>query len=133
MRESRIIALMIALAVIQVVLIFGGILQPLSVDSLGNTLFLLARIVIIAYTGWIFSKSGFKEAAIKGGIVTISAVITLFLAIFIGMTVHKPVLGIAFPSQLFLLFYLFIIAIFNVLFGAIIAMIGALIGRKFRK
>ncbi len=133
MKEIRIIALMIALAGIQAGLILGGILPPLSVNSLVNMLFLLARIAIIGYTGWIFSGLGFKEVAIKGGIVTLAAVITVYLAIFIGMIVHKPVLGISFASRLYLLFNLLITAIINVMFGAVFAVIGAIIGRKFMK
>lgn len=106
MKEIRIIALMIALTGIRAGLILGGILPPLSVNSSVNTFFLLANIAIIGYTGWIFSGIGFKEAAIKGGIVTLAAVITVYLGIFIGMTMHKPVLGISFTSQLDLLFIL---------------------------
>ncbi len=133
MKESRIIALMIALAGLQAGLILLGILPPLSVNSLVNTLFLLARIAIIGYTGWIFSGPGFKEAAIKGGIVTLASVIPVSLATFIGMMVHKPVLGINFASQLDLLINLLIIALINVMLGAVLAVIGALIGGKFIK
>ncbi len=133
MKEIRIIALVIALTGIQAGLILGGILPPLSVNSSVNTLFLLARIAIIGYTGWIFSGLGFKEAAIKGGIVTLAAVITVYLGIFIGMTMHKPVLGISFASRFYLLFDLLFMGIINVMFGAVFAVIGALIGRKFMK
>ena len=133
MKESRIIALMIVLAGLQTGLILVGILPPLSVNTLVNTLFLLARIAIIGYTGWIFSGLGFKEVAIKGGIVTLASVIPICLATFIGMMVHKPVLGINFTSQLNLLINLLIMAIINVMLGAVLAVIGALIGRKFIK
>ncbi|MBU3968448.1 MAG: hypothetical protein KKG76_13945 [Euryarchaeota archaeon] len=133
MKEIRIIALMIALTGVRAVLILGGILPPLSVNSSVNTLFLLAHIAIIGYTGWIFSGIGFKEAAIKGGIVTLAAVITIYLCLFIGMATHKPVLGISFASQLDLLFILLFMGMINVMFGAVIAVIGAIIGRKFMK
>ncbi|MCZ7402280.1 MAG: hypothetical protein O8C61_08665 [Candidatus Methanoperedens sp.] len=132
MKEIRIIALMIALAIIQAGLILGGILPPLSVNSSVNTMFLLVRIAIIGYTGWIFSGIGFKEAAIKGGIVTFAAVITLYISIFIGITMHKPVLGISFTSQNFFFILLFM-GLINVMFGAVFAVIGAIIGRKFLK
>ncbi|MFZ2410447.1 MAG: hypothetical protein WAW23_02635 [Candidatus Methanoperedens sp.] len=132
MKEIRIIALMVALTGIQAGLIIGGILPSLSVNSSVNTFFLLARIAIIGYTGWIFS-GGFKEAAIKGGIVTLAAVITVYLGIFIGMTMHKPVLGISFASRLDLLFILLLMGIINVMFGAVFAVIGAMIGRKFMR
>ena len=133
MKEIHIIALMIALTGIQAGLILGGILPPLSTNSSVNTLFLLARLAIIGYTGWIFSGSGFKEAAIKGGIVTLAAVITVYLGIFIGMTINKPVLGISFASRLYLLFNLLFMGIINLMFGTAFAVIGALIGRKFKK
>ncbi len=133
MKESRIIALMIVLAGLQTGLILVGILPPLSVNTLANILFLLARIAIIGYAGWIFSGLGFKEVAIKGGIVTLASVIPVSLATFIGMMVHKPVLGINFTSQIYLLINLLIIAIINVMLGAVLAVIGALIGRKFIK
>lgn len=133
MKESHIIALMIGLASLQTGLILLGILPPLSVNTLANILFLLARIAIIGYTGWIFSGLGFKEVAIKGGIVTLASVIPVCLATFIGMMVHKPVLGINFASQIYLLISLLIIAIINVMLGAVLAVIGALIGRKFIK
>ncbi|MDO8726493.1 MAG: hypothetical protein Q7J35_10540 [Candidatus Methanoperedens sp.] len=130
MKEIRIIAFMIALTGIRAGLILGGILPPLSVNSSFNTLFLLAHIVIIGYTGWIFSRLGFKEAAIKGGIVTLAAVITIYLGLFIGMTIHKPVLGISFASQLDLVIILLFLGMINVMSGAVIAVIGAMIGRK---
>ncbi len=133
MKESRIIALMIVLASLQAGLILVGILPPLSVNTLANTLFLLARIAIIGYTGWIFSGPGFKEAAKKGGVVALAAVIPVILAVLIGMMVHKPVLGINFASQLNLLINLLIIAIINVMLGVVLAVIGALIGRKLIK
>jgi len=110
MKEIRIVAFMIVLTGIRAGLILGGILPPLSVNSSVNTLFLLANIVIFGYTGWIFSGIGFKEAAKKGGIVALAAVITVYLGIFIGMTVDKPVLGMSFASQLeFLLSLLFLV------------------------
>ena len=124
---------MIALTGIRTGLILGGILPPLSVNSSVNTLFLLAHIAIIGYTGWIFSGIGFKVAAIKGGIVMLAAVITVYLGTFIGMTMHIPVFGISFASQLDLLFILLFMGIINVMFGAVIAVIGAIIGRKFIK
>jgi len=130
MKEIRIIALMIALAGIQAGLILGGILPPLSINSSVNILFLLARIVIIGYTGWMFSGIGFKEAAIKGGIVALVAVITIYIGIFVGMTMHKPILGISFTSQLHLLLILLFMGIINVMFGAVFAVIGAIIRRK---
>ncbi len=133
MKEIHIIAFMIALTGIQTGLILGGILPPLSANSSSNTLFLLARIAIIGYMGWIFSGHGFKEAAIKGGIVTLASVITIYVGIFIGMTMHKPVLGISFASQPYLLFNLLFMGIINIVFGAVFAVLGALIGRKFIK
>ncbi len=133
MKEIRIIALMIALTGIRAGLILGGILPPLSVNSSVNTLFLLAHIAIIGYTGWIFSGIGFKEAAIKGSIVALVSVITVYIGLFIGMTLHKPVFGISFASQFDLLFILLFMGIINVMFGAVFAVIGAIIGRKFMK
>jgi hypothetical protein len=133
MKEIRILFLMIALAGIQAGLILGGILPPLSVNSTVNMLFLFARIAIIGYMGWIFSGIGFKEVAIKGGIVTLASVITVYIGIFIGMTMQKTVLGISFISQLDLLFILLIMGIINVMFGAVFAVFGAIIGRKFLK
>lgn len=133
MKEIRIIFLMIALAGIQAGLILAGILPPLSVNSSVNTLFLLVRIAIIGYTGWIFSGIGFKKVAIKGGIVMLASVITVYIGIFMGMTMHKPVLGLSFTSQLELLFILLFMGIINVMFGAVFAVFGAIIGRKFMK
>ena len=133
MKEIRIIALMIALTGIRAGLILGGILPPLLVNSSVNTLFLLANIAIIGYTGWIFSRLSFKEAAIKGGIVSLVSVITLYIGLFIGMTMHKPVLGVSYASQLELLLNVLILGIINVMVGAVIALIGAIIGRKFMK
>lgn len=133
MKEIRIIALMVVLTGIRAGLILGGILPPLSVNSLVNTLFLLVHIVIFGYTGWIFSGIGFKEAAKKGGIVALAAVIIVYLGIFIGMTVDKPVLGMSFASQLEFLLSLLFLGIINVIFGAVFAIIGAIIGRKFIK
>ncbi|HMB44330.1 MAG TPA: hypothetical protein VKL21_00765 [Candidatus Methanoperedens sp.] len=132
MKETHIIALMIGLTGLQAGLILVGILPALSVNSSANMLFLIARLAIIGYTGWMFSGRGFKEAAIKGGIVTLVSVITVYLGVFIGIIVHKPVLGISFASQPNLLFYLLIMGIINVMFGAILAVIIALIGRKFK-
>jgi hypothetical protein len=133
MKEIRIIALMIALTGIRAGLILGGILPPLFINSSANTLFLLASIAIIGYTGWTFSGNGFKEAAIKGGIVSLVSIITVYIGLFIGMTVHKPVLGMSYASQLDLLFILLFMGIINVMFGAVIALTGAIIGRKFMK
>jgi len=130
MKENCIIALMIALTGIRAGLILGGILPPLSVNSSVNTLFLLAYIAIIGYTGWIFSGLSLKAAAIKGGIVTLAAVITIYLGLFIGMIIHKPVLGISFASQLDLVFILLFLGMINVMSGAVISVIGAIIGRK---
>ncbi len=131
MKEIRIIAFMIALTGIRAGLILGGILPALSVNSSVSTLFLLANIAIIGYTGWIFSGLGFKEAAIKGGIVTLAAVITIYLGLFIGITLHIPFLGMSFASQLDLFFSVLFLGIINVMFGAVIAVIGAIIRRKF--
>ena len=133
MKENCIIALMIALTGIRAGLILGGILPPLSVNSSVNTLFLLAHIAIIGYTGWIFSGLSLKGAAIKGGIVTLAAVITIYLGLFIGITLHIPFLGMSFASQLDLFFSVLFLGIINVMFGAVFAVIGAIIGRKFMK
>ena len=133
MKETHIIALIIGLTGLQAGLIFVGILPVLSVNSSANMLFLIGRIAIIGYMGWIFSGPGFKEAAIKGGIVTLVSVITIYSCVFIGIIIHKPVLGLSFESQSNLLFYLLIMGIINVLFGVILALISALIGRKFKK
>ena len=133
MKETHIIALIIGLTGLQAGLILVGILPALSVNSSANMLFLIARIAIIGYTGGIFSGPGFKEAAIKGGIVTLVSVIAIYSGVFIGIIVHKPVLGISFESQSNFLFYLLIMGIINVLFGIILAVIFALIGRKFKK
>ncbi|TRZ91511.1 MAG: hypothetical protein D4R88_01865 [Methanosarcinales archaeon] len=133
MKETRIIALMIALTGIRTVLILGGILPPFFVNSSVNTLFLLANTAIIGYTGWIFSRLSFKEAAIKGGIVTLVSFITVCIGLFIGIIMHKPVLGVSYASQLDLLLNVLILGIINVMVGAVIAVIGAIIGRKFMK
>lgn len=133
MKENCIIALMIALTGIRAGLILGGILPTLSVNSSVNTLFLLAYIAIIGYTGWIFSGLSLKEAAIKGGIVTLAAVITIYLGLFIGMTLHIPFLGMSFPSQLDLFFSVLFLGIINIMFGVVIAVIGAIIRRTFMK
>jgi hypothetical protein len=133
MKVIRIIALMIALAGIQAGLILGGILPPLSINSSGNTLFLLARIVIFGYTGWIFSGISFKETAKKGGIVALASVITIYIGLFIGMNMNKPVLGMNYASPLDLIVILLFLGVINVIIGAGFAVIGAIIGRKFIK
>lgn len=133
MKETRIIAIIAALAAIQAGLILGGILPPMSVNSLGNVLFNIARLSIIAYAGWARSLQGFKDAVKYGAIAALVGVIVIFAAIFIGMSINIPVLGVAFPSQSYLMLFLIVMAIANVFLGAIVAVIGAWLGRKFKK
>jgi len=133
MKETRAIALIAALAAIQAGLILGGILPPISVNSSVNVLFNVARIGIVAYAGWMLSKNNFKDAAINGAIAALAGIIITFAATFIGMAMSIPVLGMAFPSQSYLMLTLVVMLIANVFLGAIVAVFGAWLGRKFKK
>jgi hypothetical protein len=133
MKETNIIAIIAALAAVQAGLILAGILPPISVNSSANVVFNVARIAIIAYAGWMLSKHNFKDAAINGAIAALAGILVTFAATFIGMAMNIPVLGMTFPSQSYLMLTLVVMLIANVFLGAIVAVIGAWLGRKFKK
>ncbi|VVB59629.1 Uncharacterised protein [uncultured archaeon] len=133
MKVNNLIALMAVVVIVQMVLIIGEILPPLAVNSSGNLLFDFAKTAIIAYTGWAFSKSGLKEATTKGVVVTLAGVLITFVAVLIGVVAHRPVLGMVLPSGIYFVLNLLVIGIANIIFGAIVAVIGTLAGRKVKK
>lgn len=130
--EGRFILSVAVLAVVEASLILAGVLPTVAINSLGNTLFTLARAAVVVYMGWALVKIGMKKIAIKGAITALAGFFVLCLADLIGSYAGKSVLGIAVPY-----YYLFFVfgfsAIVNALMGAIFALCGAWLASRFKR
>jgi len=122
------------LVLLESALIMAGLLAPVSSYSIGNILFLLARVLVIFYAGWSVAKSGLRVAAKNGAIVAAVAALVLFLSVFAGRLLGRPILGMGIPSDALSLLLIVIINLaINVLIGTVIAVIGAFLRRSSTK
>jgi hypothetical protein len=110
-----------ALAALESVLILGGLLTPVMAYSPGNIIFLSARFLLLLYAGW---SCGMKDAAIRGSLISATAVLVFILFSLAGATLARPVLGV--PAQSLPVLYIILMAM-NSILGAIIASVSSFI------
>jgi MFS family permease len=132
-RFEHLVALVAILSALRFSLVLADVLPPLSSNSPGHSLFVLANIAVMVYLGWTFSKGGLKSAAIKGAVAAFASSVILVFAMAIGTVVQKPVLGIAIPSFEMLLLVLLFTSMLNIAIGAILAVCGAWLARLLQK
>ncbi|MFH1433445.1 MAG: hypothetical protein ABIG32_00940, partial [Candidatus Uhrbacteria bacterium] len=115
------------------VLVFVGILPPLSSYSIGNLLFSFARMATIIYAGILYFDKGLKKSALYGGILGFVMVAVFSLASFISKTYfRKPILGIVIPSDASYFLIMTIVILENVLLGVVIAVCASWITKKIK-
>jgi hypothetical protein len=123
--------LIAVVAFIQVGLIFAKILPPISANSIGNQIFQLATVGLLAYAGFAYSKDGIKSAAFAGAkLGFISALIILFGAVISKMFFNLPLLGISFPDYFSFALILLAMLVANTVLGMAISCITAFIASK---
>jgi len=124
MRYSSFVALAVAVAAAELILIMAGAVAPLMYNSIGNMLFSLIEVALIAALGWGSAREGVKKAALKGAGLMLACAALLGIATIVGMQSGRPVLGIA-ATKTQLAFILAIVAAENMLLGALIAAASA--------
>ncbi|MBS3068767.1 hypothetical protein J4441_00180 [Candidatus Micrarchaeota archaeon] len=130
-RLGMLVALAMAVSLLEVALIFARILPPIASYSWGNVLFMLARIGIVVYTGVAFAKPDLRVSFINGATVSFAASFAMCVGAIVGfLHVHKPVLGIVIWDSGFLQILIVIIMAANTLIGTLIAGIAGWVARK---
>ncbi len=130
----RFAAAMALLSVLEVALIFSGLLPPIFSYSPGNIVFALARLSVIAYIAYSGAKNGVVEAAKNGAVLSLASVVAMCLAALAsGLWLKKPVLGISAPSDAALFQILAFLLLGNVILGAAIAVMVAAIAVRIKK
>ncbi len=130
MEKMHLAALAAAIAAVESVLILFAILPPISSYSPLTIAFMLSRLLVIAYAGWLCAKDGLKAAAYGGAIVSASSTAVFIFAAAIGRSIGVPVLGIPAPDLGSLILILAISAAINILLGAFLATIAAIVRLK---
>jgi len=130
MDKMHLAAFAAAMAAVESVLILFSILPPISSYSPMTIAFMLARLLAISYAGWLCAKDGLKSAAYAGAIVSASSTAVFIFASAIGRSAGVPVLGIPAPDIGSLFLILAINAAMNILLGAFLAVIAAVVRLK---
>ena len=130
MDKMHLAALVAAIAAVESVLILFAILPPISAYSPVTIAFMLSRLLVIAYAGWLCARDGLKSAAYGGAIVSASSTAVFIFAAAIGRSIGVPVLGIPAPDLGSLILTLAISAAINILLGAFFAVIAASVRLK---
>jgi len=116
------------LALIESALVLMGMLAPVATYSPGNMIFLVARSIIILYSGWVISKSGIKQAARNGIVIAGASTMVFVIASIFGFLIRTPVLGMELSANpLAIGIMLIVVLIANIILGAILASIAAFI------
>jgi hypothetical protein len=115
----------VLLALLESALMLLGFLPTLLSYSLLGILFTSALYAVIAYMGWTNAEDGLKKVALDGAAVSFAANLVLCAATFAYLLPNPPHLDAA-----SLTWVLAVILAFNVLIGAGIAVLGALLARK---
>ena len=111
------------LSIVEVVLIFLGVLPPVLSYSIENLIFAFIRFSIIIYSGIIAKE--WKGAVKNGVVVSFSGVIIICLATLLSNFYLKiPVLGLKIPNIESLVLMLLVILVQNILLGIICAVLG---------
>jgi hypothetical protein len=122
-----------ALSLAECLLIFLEILPPLSSYSLGDVLFTLVKLVVIAWMGIAFYGKGLGKSALYGGVLGLTSSSIFSLAAFISSTYfEKPILGISIPSGTSYFLMILIIILENILLGVILAVCASWITKKLK-
>jgi len=122
------------LSLFESALILMGMLAPVATYSPGNVVFLIARSIIILYSGWIVSKSGIKQAARNGIVIASASTMVFILASIFGFLIRTPLLGMemnANPIAIGIMLIAVLIA--NIILDAILASIAAFIAGFIKK
>ena len=130
----RFAAVMAFISVLEVALVFSGLLPPVLSYSAGNLVFSLARFAVIAFVAYSRTKKGLFDAAKTGATLSFASVLVICLAALASrLWVKIPLLGISVQSETALFQVLAFILIENVVIGAAVAAIIAAIAVKIKK
>jgi len=127
-------ALAALVSVVEVLLIFAGLLPPVLSYSPPNILFMLAQFALVAYAGVAFAKQDLKISFITGAFVAFCGIFIIVLASALNyLYIHKTVLGVLVwnREELFVLMVTTILQ--NMAIGAIVAAIAGWLSMKFAK
>lgn len=121
-------------SVVEVLLIFGGLLPPVLSYSPANLFFMLVRLALIVYTGIAYAKQDLRISAITGAFTAFCGIFVLTMASTLNyLYMHKTVLGVLIFSRE-AMFMLMMTTIFqNVIIGTIIGGIAGWLSLKFAK
>ncbi len=123
-----------AITLIEIALIIGGVLQPVSSYSPGNLLFALARIAVVAYAGIVFAKQGLKKAAANGAILGLTtAVIMCLVSLASKPFFNKSIIGLSASSNGMLAILFALLVLQNAVIFAAVAVLTAWIAIRFGK
>lgn len=130
----RFAAAMALLSVLEVALIFSGLLPPIFSYSPGNLVFALARLSIIVFIAYSGAKKGLVEAAKNGAVLSLASVVVMCLAALASrLWLKTPVLGISAPSDAAFFQILAFLLLGNVILGAVIAVMIAAIAVRIKR
>jgi MFS family permease len=132
MNELYFIVLIVAIAVLRVGLILGGISPPLSANSSANMLLSFATVIILIYMGWYLRNLGLKRVAKTACIAMFCAFLVIGVAAFVGSNIQRPIFGIQVPSTNAFLVFLFINGLVNILLGVFFAVAVAWIAHRIK-
>jgi hypothetical protein len=125
-------ALFGALTALQCGAILAGLLPPLSSYSAGQMVFSLIIVAMVVYMGWSYAGLGLKRVAIKGAITALVTVAVVSLALVVGYSAKRPLLGVSIQSVYDLPVILLIRAVSGVLIYAFFAVLGAWLFKKIK-
>lgn len=129
METKHLAALAAALAAIESGLVISSAIPPLSSYSPITIIFMLSRLLVIGWCGWLCARGGLMSAAKNGAAVAASAMIVFILATATGRILGVPVLGIQAQSLMSLVIIMAVTSLTNILLGALVAVIAAFIRR----
>jgi hypothetical protein len=130
---STLFLLMGIVSIVEVLLIFFGLITPILSYSPANLALAFLRLGIIVYAGTIL-KEDLKKSALKGGLLGLTMALIFCLSALLGRYyLSKPVLGIKAPNTPSLFVMLAFILVENCILGAVVAVVSSWVSRKVKK
>lgn len=125
MKDVQFYELLALLITVQCLLVFAGLLPPLSENNLINSLFFWLRMILFIVFGFVLADSPLLESVFKGGLMAFIGVVVEAILLFIGSAIGRPLLGLTIPSEFLLYLALMITAVMNIIIGAILVSLSA--------
>lgn len=130
---ARPLLLVIVLAVLEPALIILGVLSKVFSYSPGNILFLLARLIIVAYLAYSRADEGWKKSALNGAVLGFASYSIICASGLVGgVYFETPVLGISADTKLGMLLLLVAVIIGSTILLSLFAALVTLLTRKFK-